>query len=357
MDDQLSEVFDLVEVRGVVSGGFAVRGPWVSRATVEGLKFVAMVSGSARLTTDTTEDPVHLGPGEVVVLNGPTRFVATGGSGDGPPREVVPDADFSSFAAALPLSAGGPEHAVVIGGHVDLDPAGQELLRQALPRVAHVRGSGVGADNLRGSLHRLFVEVTGARMGSAFAVRQHGQLLLLEVLRAYVEQAGLPPGWLRLLADERLRPAVGLFHADPARAWGLAELSRAAAMSRTSFAERFRAVAGVPPIAYLNRWRMLLARRALRDGDTRVGALAAELGYASESAFSTAFKREVGESPLRYRARARASAAARLTTPGPTPAQAGSESVSPAPAPAPSTPAAPAGSAAAGRRPARAPRG
>jgi AraC-like DNA-binding protein len=74
-------------------------------------------------------------------------------------------------------------------------------------------------------------------------------------------------------------------------------------MSRTSFAERFRDVAGVPPLAYLNRWRMLLARRALRHGDARVGALAAELGYASESAFSTAFKREVGESPLRYRSR------------------------------------------------------
>lgn len=50
---------------------------------------------------------------------------------------------------------------------------------------------------------------------------------------------------------------------------------------------------------------MLLAQRALRDGDVRVGSLAFDLGYASESAFSTAFKREVGESPLRYRYRVR----------------------------------------------------
>jgi AraC-like DNA-binding protein len=148
-------------------------------------------------------------------------------------------------------------------------------------------------------------EVTGGRMGSAFAIRQYGQLLLLELVRAYVEQVELPPGWLRLLTDERLRPALGLMHADPARPWGLQELARAAAMSRTSFAERFRAVAGVPPLTYLNRWRMLLAQRALRDGDLRVGSLALDLGYASESAFSTAFKREVGESPLRYRHRAR----------------------------------------------------
>jgi AraC-like DNA-binding protein len=40
----------------------------------------------------------------------------------------------------------------------------------------------------------------------------------------------------------------------------------------------------------------------------RVGSLAAELGYSSQSAFSNAFKREVGESPLRYRQRARTEA-------------------------------------------------
>jgi AraC-like DNA-binding protein len=81
------------------------------------------------------------------------------------------------------------------------------------------------------------------------------------------------------------------------------ELARAAGMSRTSFAERFRATAGVPPLTYLSRWRMLLAQRALRDPDARVGIIAAELGYRSDAAFSNAFKREVGESPLHYRRR------------------------------------------------------
>ena len=94
-------------------------------------------------------------------------------------------------------------------------------------------------------------------------------------------------------------------HAEPGKPWRLDELARASAMSRTSFAERFRTLAGVPPLTYLNSWRMLLAQRALRDGDTRVGSLALALGYTSESAFSNAFKREVGVSPLRYRARVR----------------------------------------------------
>jgi AraC-like DNA-binding protein len=297
-DDLVSEVFDLVEVRGLVSGGFAVRGPWVSRAAIEGLKFIAMVSGRARLATDGVDGPIQLGPGDVAILNDRSWLRLEGGTGDGPTREVEPDPDFASLR-----QAGGDD--IVVGGHVDLNPAGRALLLQALPPVGHVRES-AGTANLRGSLHRLFDEVTGNRMGSAFAIRQHGQLLLLEVLRAYVDQAELPPGWLRVLTDERLRPVLDLMHAEPAKSWSLADLARTAAMSRTSFAERFRTVAGMPPLAYLSHWRMLLAQRALRDGDVRVGELAVELGYGSEGAFSTAFKREVGESPLRYRYRVRA---------------------------------------------------
>ncbi len=70
-------------------------------------------------------------------------------------------------------------------------------------------------------------------------------------------------------------------HDQPAKSWRLDELARAAAVSRTSFAEQFRAVGEVPPLTYLNNWRMLLAQRCLRDDDTRVGALAVTLGYSS----------------------------------------------------------------------------
>ncbi|TDD14745.1 AraC family transcriptional regulator [Kribbella turkmenica] len=301
--DQLSEVFELVEVRGLLSGGFAVRGPWVTRAAVhEPLKFVAMASGRGRLSTDGIDEPIELEPGDVAILNSRSWLELEGGTGPGPRREVMPEQGFPS--TGLMRAVTGVDD-VVFGGRIALNPAGQALLVEALPPVGHVRGSAAEGANLRGSLHRLFDEVTSNRLGSAFAIRQHSQLVLLEIVRAYIHQADLPPGWLRVLSDERLRPALRLMHAEPGRSWGLEELARAATMSRTSFAERFRSVAGVPPLAYLNRWRMLLAQRALRDGDIRVGALAADLGYASESAFSTAFKREVGVSPLRYRHRVR----------------------------------------------------
>lgn len=308
--DQLSEVFDVVEIRGLVSGGFTARGPWVARSTLaDPLKFIAMARGRARLTADGVGDPLDLKPGDIAILNSRSRLELQGGTGEGPPREIEVPVGYSSFhdGAADLVDADD----IVLGGHIDLNPAGEALLLEALPPVGHVRASAAAAPRLCSTLDRILDEVAGNLMGSAFAIRQHGQLLLLDMLRAYIDQAELPPGRLRLLADERLRPALNLMHAEPGHPWRLEELARAASMSRTTFAARFRIVAGIPPLTYLSRWRMLLAQRALREGDDRIASLAFALGYASESAFSTAFKREVGESPQRYRYRMRDEAEAR----------------------------------------------
>ena len=302
--DQLSDVFDLIEVRGLVSGGFSVRGDWICRVDLhDPLKMIAVVCGRLKLTVDGV-GPIDLAPGDVAILNNRSHMTLQGGHGLAPPSELV-IGDSDTFVRVDGANCSDAD--VIIGGHIDVNPIGQALLMQALPPVGHVRASATEATNLHAILNRLLDEVTGDRVGAAFAIKQQGQLLLLEVLRAYIAQNDeLPPGWLRLLTDDRLRPAVSLMHAEPGKPWRLEELARTAAMSRTSFAERFRTVAGMPPLTYLNNWRMQLARHALRDGDARVGPLAFRLGYTSESAFSNAFKREVGMSPMRYRASVRA---------------------------------------------------
>lgn len=309
--DHLSEVFDHVEIQGLMSSGFSAREPWVARGSLNHpLKFIAVARGRAWLTTDSTEGPIALESGDVAILNDRSWLELRGGAGDRPPREI--DVTTAGYTSIREDDAGCAGADVVLGGHIALNSVGRTLLLRALPPVGHVRASAGAATHLRAGLDRLLDELTGNRIGSAFAIRQHGQLLLLDMLRAYVDQAELPPGWLRALTDERLHPALGLMHAEPAKRWRLEELALASAMSRTSFATHFRTVAGVPPLTYLNRWRMLLAQRALRDRDDRVGSLASILGYASESAFSTAFKREVGESPLRYRHRVREEKIARI---------------------------------------------
>jgi len=71
-------------------------------------------------------------------------------------------------------------------------------------------------------------------------------------------------------------------------------------MSRAVFALRFREKVGETPIAYLTRWRMQLAAEQLVQGGRSLADTAASLGYESENAFNTAFKRLMGCSPRRY---------------------------------------------------------
>ncbi|MFI5842535.1 cupin domain-containing protein [Catenuloplanes sp. NPDC051500] len=300
--DHFSEVLDLVEVGGVVTGGIAVYGAWTTpRFPIDvPLKFAAVVRGQARLSTDGLDQPLTLDQGDIAILNCRSWAQLEGGDGGRPALVEAVDDDLIGLIG----SANDVDH-ILFGGHIDLNPAGYALLASTLPPVAHVHASSVAGFGLRRVLDRMVEELIADRAGASFAIRQHGQLLVLELLRAHLGQADLPPGWLRVSTDRQLSPALALMHAEPSRRPSVDELARAASMSRTSFAERFREVAGVPPVAYLSRWRMLHAQRALRDSDIGIKALAAELGYASESAFSTAFKRSVGEAPLRYRQRLR----------------------------------------------------
>ena len=57
---------------------------------------------------------------------------------------------------------------------------------------------------------------------------------------------------------------------------------------------------GQPPMQYLALWRMLLASRLLVEGG-QVAAVAAAVGYESEAAFSSAFKKLVGQAPATWR--------------------------------------------------------
>jgi len=298
ISDPLSDALALVRARCRIAGGFRAGGQWSVRFRPEvALKIDAVVEGRCWLLADGRQ-PELLEAGDAVVLGRAGAFVLCSDLAI-PPAEAH-GALVSSGGALKQVGSGG--EVVVIGGHVEADSGGEELLLSVLPRVTRIMGRAPEAAELQGLLNRLLEESTAGRPGAAFAAAQYAQLLLVQVLRLALEQRAAPqPGWLNLLGDPSLRPALTLMHSKPGQPWSLEELARAAAMSRSTFAARFRAAAGQPPLTYLTRWRMRLAERALHDGDATIAALAAQLGYASESSFSHAFQRITGTTPGRYR--------------------------------------------------------
>jgi AraC-like DNA-binding protein len=102
------------------------------------------------------------------------------------------------------------------------------------------------------------------------------------------------------LGNQEMSAAITAMHKHPARRWTVDALAEEAGMSRANFALRFKTAVGASPLDYLRRWRMLLAGNRLTTTTQPVSAIALSLGYESESAFSTAFKRVMGVSPRRY---------------------------------------------------------
>jgi transcriptional regulator GlxA family with amidase domain len=133
------------------------------------------------------------------------------------------------------------------------------------------------------------------------------ELMFVEALRGHLDE--LPPGarsWIAGLRDPQVGAALRLMHGHPAAPWTLDRLAREVAMSRSSFADRFTAYVGQPPMQYLARWRLQLAARMLTASAVGVGQAASAVGYRSEAAFSRAFKREVGDAPGAWRRGGRA---------------------------------------------------
>ena len=129
-------------------------------------------------------------------------------------------------------------------------------------------------------------------------------LLLIAVLRAwFARPEAAAPAWYRAHGDPVVGPALRLMHDDPAHPWTVASLAAATGVSRATLARRFTELVGEPPMAYLTSWRLALAADLLREPDATVGAVAAQVGYGSSFALSTAFKRIRGISPREHRSR------------------------------------------------------
>lgn len=299
--DPFSDILKVTHAESLVTGGFTAGGRWALRFPVpEKIKFFAVVKGSCWVAIDGEPEPVRFDTGDVGLLTAKRSFVLCSEPG------VEPLDAMSVFSGGRnPVgNIGDGDDFAHIGGHVLLDPASGRLLADVLPPWIHVPAASPQATSFRWLLEQLVNERAADLPGAQLVSAQLAQLLFIQILRAHLQTSNPTSGWLRALGDPRLAPALRLMHGDPARSWHLEELAQACAMSRTTFALRFRTSAGVAPLTYLAEWRMRLAEHSLRKENKPVAVIAQALGYGSESAFSNAFKRVTGQSPKAYRAAA-----------------------------------------------------
>jgi AraC-like DNA-binding protein len=255
--------------------------------------------------------PVRLDAGDVLVLPQGDAYVMSSAAearGGPPPSEVL--AFMRQMAAGeLPFrvseGGGGPDRVGLVCGFLGCDVRPFNPLLGALPRLLHLpRAAGAPGDPLAQLVALALAESRDRRPGGECIRLRLSELLFVEVVRRHL--ATLPAertGWLAGLRDPVTGRALAVLHARPAAPWTLEQLAREVGASRSALADRFTRLVGQPPMQYLGHWRIQVAARLLADGAAKVAAVAGEVGYDSEAAFSRAFRRVAGVSPASWRAR------------------------------------------------------
>ncbi|GAB2926698.1 cupin domain-containing protein [Nonomuraea fastidiosa] len=297
--DPLEDVLTLVGTTSRLSTGLVAGGRWaLAFDPPQGVKFNAVRRGHCLLTVDGVPGPIELREGDCFLLVQPRAFTLAGG----PDVAPVPAAPVFKAAGSDLARAGDGDDVELMGGRFDFGERARELLFDVLPPVIHVPGRTAQATTVRWALELIAAELRDPQPATALVTEHLALVMLIHLLRLHLAATpGGTSGWLAGLADPVVAPALRAMHARPAHAWTVSELAGVSAVSRSTLAARFKRVVGRGPLEYLTGWRIELAAGRLRHGGATMESIAREVGYASVSALSNAFKRVTGLAPRDYR--------------------------------------------------------
>jgi AraC-like DNA-binding protein len=301
--DPLADVLDGVRFRSTIFCRSLMTAPWgFSVAGREIATFHYVERGDCWLEVEGTAPAIRLESGDLVLLaHGHAHAVR-----DAPHSPITALDDLIAGravtdGATLRHGGGGPATTLVCGGFFFDDRDAIPFL-PALPAVIHLREGGRAGSWLRAAQQVIAGEVEANRVGEGTILGRLSDLIFIEAVRSYFSDAsGGPRGWFAALNDRHIGASISLIHRELRKPWTVASLAAAVGMSRSAFAQRFSVLLGESPIQYLARQRIARACSLLGAGASTVAKIADQVGYESDVAFSRAFKRHVGLSPLDYR--------------------------------------------------------
>lgn len=296
--DPLSDILSLLSPDNYLSAGFDIAAPWAIQFPDQGqnIKTAAVVEGDCWISVDGVADPVHLQTGDCVLLPHGKAFLM-GSDLDVPPMLAGTTFTPSGYGVIRTLNGGGD--CVVASSRFGLHGPQADLLLAMLPPLVVIRNR-VESEALRHCIERTMTEMRKNDPGSKLVLQHLAHMMLIQVLRMYMNDDAKGVGWFFALADPQVSKAISAIHADPAQSWTVESLAKCSGMSRSAFAAKFKERVGESPMGYLTRWRMMLAGERLTTSREPISQISLSLGYESESAFSTAFKRVMGCAPRSY---------------------------------------------------------
>lgn len=304
--DILNDVLDTLDLKGALYFRTDFSGEWATQVPqfAQAARFHLVVQGHCHVQT-ASGARFELTAGDLILLPGGRAHILSSHRefGEAPPLESVLEAANYSEGDVLVVGDGDSDAAVkLVCGHFDFRRGARHPLLSALPESAMVRAGGRARHPLLDEMltliaRRMFAEEIGSRA----AVRRLSEIVFIEILRSSLPHNAALEGVLGAMRDEQIGRALQAMHSRPDKAWTVDALAGEAGMSRSRFAERFRALMGCAPMSYLSDWRLQKSLALLQDTGLSVQEVAVEAGYLSPAAFSRAFSGKFGAAPSDFR--------------------------------------------------------
>ena len=297
--DALSDVLGHVRLKQANWACFLAASPWgIAFAEEKGrVRFLYVAQGDCWLSLD-GEPAVPLSTGTLAMLPHGHSFSVL----DQPRRTPVRFDELAHNTHHIKCGGGAESVANLVYGAFAIEDSLEVPLFASLPPLIRIDEP---LPSFSQNLEFISRELDSARPGAHVVLTRMADVILVQMLRAYIES--LPEdteGLFGALRDKHMAAALGLLHQRPELPWTVALLADEVGLSRSAFAARFAELVGEPPLAYLTRLRMHRASLLLRAGATLAKA-SKFAGYASEASFSYAFRQWAGIAPGEYRKRAR----------------------------------------------------
>ncbi len=296
--DALSDILRLIRLKAYVYFQQDFSSPWGMEMDASKVaQFHLIVRGQCWLTLDI--DRHLLTTGDIVVVpHGDAHALL-----DDPATSPTPGKDvLAAIQSGAHPSQGGETTARIICGHFEFERELNHPLIRDLPRLIHIKGMGSRQLGWLDAIIPMLVSETGTNEpGEDAIIVRLAEVLLIQILRTHLLEHTEGLGFLAAIGDRRINGALRFIHLGAGNNITLADIARAAGMSRSSLAGRFKELVGDTPMNYLTNWRMLKAKDILTSETLPLADIAERVGYTSEAAFSRAFKRENDQSPSAYR--------------------------------------------------------
>ncbi|MGC2110027.1 MAG: RpiB/LacA/LacB family sugar-phosphate isomerase [Candidatus Korobacteraceae bacterium] len=122
-----------------------------------------------------------------------------------------------------------------------------------------------------------------------------------EIVDAYLGATLAPVEVIGGLPPRRLQKVFSHIRENVARDLTVSELAQVVGMSQYYFSKLFKMSTGTTPHQYVMRQRVERAQEHLRESRTALAQVATQVGFETQSHFTSVFRRLVGVTPKHYR--------------------------------------------------------